>query len=117
MVADPTYLQNDLGFGAFSFSGDSVLCATTTTVVEHSPVSALSISPNPADDFAVLHLTAPLGAQDRVDLFDAQGRLVQSSRSVGTSMVLVRNGLPAGVYNVRVLRANGNRQLVRLAWR
>lgn len=117
VVSTPFCLQNDLPFGAFSFSGDSVLCATTTSLVEGSTAPALAISPNPADAVALLRLMSPLCERDQVQLLDAQGRLVRTERGAGLSVCILRNGLAAGIYTVRVLYTNAASQWIRLVWR
>ncbi|MFO7949495.1 MAG: FG-GAP-like repeat-containing protein [Candidatus Fermentibacteraceae bacterium] len=69
----------------------------------------LSMAPNPAGDQCALHFRAQPGADSRVDVMNAAGRLVYSGRveaAGGTTVVdLPTEEMEAGVYLVRVSAA------------
>ena len=64
----------------------------------------LTINPNPlASGFAVLRYSLPKGGSATVEVFNASGRLVQSSCGIrNASFRLDLRSMPAGVYLVRV---------------
>lgn len=114
VVSQPDVLQNDLGFGVFSFSGDSLLCATTTSVLEIPPAGGLFLSPDPADEFTELHSSGGFFPSDRITLTDVEGRVVRSLHPSGEVLRIRRDGLPSGVYHVVLTQSNGARATARL---
>jgi uncharacterized repeat protein (TIGR01451 family) len=82
------------------------------TGVGASRISGVRVLPNPATGDARLESAWPLGTDDRIEVLDAQGRVLLTRRGTGsTSVVIGRGGLAAGVYELRVQRGAAT-----LAW-
>ena len=65
--------------------------------------SAISIYPNPADDFLIVKILEEGNGESTIELFDSQGRLIQShiDKYPGTH-TLEMSELKAGIYMVRI---------------
>ena len=77
--------------------------------------AAWSVFPNPTGDFTTVRTTGGLRLRE-VQLHDLNGRRISTTRTDGAAAELRLGGLPAGVYLVRVITADGRagtRRLVR----
>ncbi|MBL8009205.1 MAG: T9SS type A sorting domain-containing protein, partial [Flavobacteriales bacterium] len=64
----------------------------------------LRVAPNPMGDLAVLHVSGPLTGQHHIELVDVSGRVLRVLRPTGRTINLLREGLGAGAYIVRLMR-------------
>ncbi|MCB9186094.1 MAG: T9SS type A sorting domain-containing protein [Flavobacteriales bacterium] len=62
--------------------------------------------PNPIAGNGVLQLSSALSADDSVQLFDTQGRMVENINATTSTIAL--NGVNAGVYILRVMNSNAH---------
>ncbi|MEO8590292.1 MAG: T9SS type A sorting domain-containing protein [Flavobacteriales bacterium] len=86
-------------------------------VLEIPEIDALSMAvvPNPFSSETRVLFGEPLTSEHRVELLDLNGRAVRSLFGSGTDqLVLTREGLPAGMYVLRVNSDNGYRGSLRL---
>jgi len=74
-------------------------------VVEGNNLSAISISPNPADDEAVLHL--PEGMAAEVVLYGIDGREIWRKEMENPCNIIGLQGFPCGLYVLKVITAQG----------
>jgi len=75
----------------------------------------LSIFPNPMTSNARLICNNPMTSEDQARVVDVNGRMVRTLRGQGTNTLEIqREGLPAGLYLVQVLRASGTSETTRL---
>ena len=75
----------------------------------------LSIFPNPMTSNARLICNDPMTSEDQARVVDVNGRMVRTLRGQGTNTLEIqREGLPAGLYLVQVLRASGTSETTRL---
>jgi hypothetical protein len=89
-------------------SGKAAYSKVVLLEPDASELSAVRLFPNPATDYATLHIQAPGNTMAEVRLYDGSGRLARNQR-----VTLVRGGnqvsltalhkLPAGLYMVRVI--------------
>lgn len=80
----------------------------------HAPASRplCLVSPNPADAFFMVQLEdngRAWAGDKRLELFDVAGQLVLRQSVSGAQAQVSRNGLPAGMYWLKVTAANGTR--------
>ena len=82
-------------------------------VVEGNNLSAISISPNPADDEAVLHL--PEGMAAEVVLYGIDGREIWQKEMKNPRNTIALQGFPCGLYVLKVATSQGTvlRRLVK----
>lgn len=71
---------------------------TVSSWAPYTPGVAVSITPNPFRDQAVLTVEGKQLSQGRVSLYDLHGRLLQTSEMTNNQTVLHRGTLPPGVY-------------------
>lgn len=77
----------------------------------------LTAWPVPATDQVHLISATPLASTDRIDLIDVNGRILGTYNGTGSrTFMLERKDLPAGLYTVRLLRAE-RIDAVRVVWR
>lgn len=102
---------------------DSNGCTTSLSQILKETVAAAEptdgwlavISPNPAHDFTFLNLKMPVAQDVRLSLCDAAGRILWTGFERNLTERRVRidlAGLPAGIYQVKIL-ASGGRRLAR----
>ena len=111
-----------IGNGTYSATVTSVFgCIATAEFqvisagVDARDAPAFGIVPNPMTGDAVLWSTEPLTAQHRIELLDAQGRLIRTLPGQGSSRVeLARAALTPGFYSVLITAPDGERSMVRL---
>lgn len=111
-----------IGNGTYSATVTSVFgCIATAEFqvisagVDARDAPTFCIVPNPMAGDAVLWSTEPLTAQHRIELLDAQGRLIRTLSGQGSSRVeLARAALTPGFYSVLITDPDGERSMVRL---
>lgn len=93
---------------------DQLALSTTTAVLASEKHEVTGLYPNPASTYIGLRLEQPLtGRPGRLEIFDAQGRLVRQQELQPSSSPELRvplQRLPAGVYTLKLL--TGERVLV-----
>ncbi|MEM7574157.1 MAG: T9SS type A sorting domain-containing protein [Bacteroidota bacterium] len=72
----------------------------TVSVEEPGLASALEVFPNPAEDVVDIRLDRNI---QKVEVYDQQGRLLQTQSADGRQLTLDLGHLPAGVYHLRVI--------------
>ncbi len=88
---------------------------TSVAVAEHQGLR-LALQPNPMSTTARLVFSEALVTGDQVEVLDARGSVVMMVPANGASSVTIeRDGLPAGVYVVRVLRSGSTLAALRMA--
>ena len=94
--------------------GKNFLLSRTKDVPEAA--AAFTVFPNPATDQAVVQLRHFSARQGRVEMLDAQGRVVGRQVFSGSQVLLQAGALPSGLYLIRVF--DGTRFLgsEKLAW-
>lgn len=82
-------------------------------IAEGNNVSAISISPNPADDEAVLHL--PVGMVAEVVLYGIDGREMWRKEMENPRNTIALQGFPSGIYVLKVVTSQNTalRRLVK----
>jgi hypothetical protein len=78
------------------------------------PDGALSISPNPADDYVNISIDVAEEPEGQVFVYDTKGALVttlQIDRIHQQQISLATKDLPSGMYNLRLVTSLGTRQL------
>lgn len=91
-------------------------CFNTAVDPGIDPATPLnSFAPVPMTDRGVLHTARMIGAQDRILLTDASGRLLRLWRGNGTHELSIDGvGLSAGIYQLRIQRHDATEEVVRL---
>jgi hypothetical protein len=73
-------------------------------IAEHFTSSDISVYPNPADNAAIIDLTAFQGQEVSIDMFDVLGQKVRSVSGIKASdFVLTRDHLHTGLYFINVI--------------
>ena len=89
---------------------DNIRIAATTAVAQVSPLSGISISPNPAKDNANVNIVLSDEATVNVQVYDALGRVVNTittKLSAGEQNIeLSTSNLASGLYNVKISSDN-----------
>ena len=100
----PDYFGNEVGEDtpADTLAGPKSLHTETTDIPADA---ALSVYPNPAGD--LLHIELSGAEIANVALYDLQGRIVYSQNSPTDSPTVNVRNVPAGVYLLRVMDAEG----------
>ncbi len=101
-IAETTYVPVYFGPGTFYPQ------CLTTAVPAHPTKPTVLVQPNPAVSHFLIR-TEPSQPLDRVEVFDAQGRLCLVRRAIGRTELDVWHSLPTGAYRVNVLSLNGDR--------
>ncbi len=68
-----------------------------------------TLYPNPAMDQVTITMQQAAGGKPVLDVFDAQGRLVQSKPVTGLTTTFHVASLPAGAYSIRLTSTHGSR--------
>lgn len=85
------------------------------TGIPSLPTSTVVVRPNPFTTGTQLVFTEALTSQDRIALYDAQGRLLRWWNGAGSNQIwLPRGDLKSGVYALHVLRAGERAAVVRV---
>ena len=79
--------------------------APSVGIVEGNDLSAISISPNPAENEVVLHL--PEGMMAEVVLYGIDGREMWRKEKGNPCNIIALQGFPRGLYVLKVITANG----------
>lgn len=104
----PPYLDVNTGSFWMSVTYCANSSCTWTSMSDEASVPAIQISPNPAVDLLHIQLGSSSPEVDRIEVRDLGGRLVhQVDGPITERILLLRNGLVAGTYFIRVMRANG----------
>lgn len=86
-----------------------------STTVKEKPAVSFQLRPNPFSSRTTLYAPIPLDAQHLIELHDLTGKTVRSLAGVGSDrIVLEREGLPSGVYMLRVSKAGRTLDVQRL---
>ncbi len=85
---------------------DSTICGAEERSMGEAPnhqsrASAISVLPNPANDYFVLRIGHPF-EQGRYMLFNAVGQVVRDENLSGTEVYVSAAGLPAGIYQLAI---------------
>jgi para-nitrobenzyl esterase len=86
--------------------GDPLDCSYTTNVsVNNLPplASVIEVFPNPAENNFSVNLTRLAGSDFTLQMFDAQGKMVENKTGLGNEIVKINTeNLPAGIYFVKI---------------
>ncbi len=95
------YSDDDISYVAPNWS---YACASGVSVHEHELIRTTSPFPNPGTDhFSVLlH-----GGPPTITLFDATGRMMMEQRTSEERPIIGTEGLPTGMYIIRIVDSNG----------
>ena len=93
IITNTVFHTVDTGFLAYNMV-DAVLETDTAT--------GLSVAPNPAGDWTRVSMPGHFFKNGSIRLSDVFGRMLVQQKFQGDSVVLRRNGLPSGVYNLEV---------------
>jgi uncharacterized repeat protein (TIGR01451 family) len=93
IITNTVFHTVDTGFLAYNMV-DAVLEADTA--------SGLSVAPNPAGDWTRVSMPGHFFKNGSIRLSDVYGRMLVQQKFQGDGVVLRRNGLPSGVYNLEV---------------
>ena len=87
--------------------------APSVGIAEGNNLSAISISPNPADDDVVLHL--PEGMAAKVVLYGIDGKEIWRKEMGNPCNTIALQGFPSGIYVLKVVTSHGTvlRRLVK----
>lgn len=88
---------------AYGETEDYRIIIELNTAINANTKGHISLYPNPAT--AVVNIELPAAARSRVDVIDAQGRLVRTQMGSTQRLVLDVSGVAAGTYVVRVEQA------------
>jgi len=88
---------------AYGCSSTSPPLTIISTSIPSTPSNGMRVLPNPITDQALITFEQTLPAAAIVQIMDAQGRVVRTLTSTGsTTLVLERRGLTSGVYVLRI---------------
>lgn len=79
--------------------------AVNPTSIADVAFEDFTVYPNPVEANGVLQLSRALNAEESLQLFDTQGRMVKNANTSTTSVSL--DGVDAGIYVLRILNGNG----------
>lgn len=98
---------NGLGFDlVWNNQPSDLIDCISTSVLDPSGLESVTVTPNPARD--ALTAEWPITGSGRIDVLDAQGRLVlQSGHDGGSRFTLDVSALPVGLYTMRLIGRNG----------
>lgn len=90
---------------------------SVTAVAEEAAMGeGMQVFPNPAHGTATVRLSDDMLGRVDLQLFDLKGGLVQQVSRRSSTVVLERNGLPAGSYLLRAVDERGTERVARLAF-